>query len=170
MTIYYKAQSHFFDATRWMFLYGRATVLDEIDIRPGDRVLEIGCGTGTNFDAIQRRLRGSGEVLGLDCAKPMLEKAAQRIRRHGWKNVRLIDVEYGKEPITRGRTDVVVFSYSLSMISYWKLALACAHCEMELRRLFDETAHHRYTAWAGLWSFYLFVGMRRKFSILQEAA
>src|SRR5262245_42335763 len=206
MSNYYREQSHFYDATQWMFLYGRNTVVEQTDIRPGDRVVEIGCGNGSNFQAIQRRLLGSGEILGVDCARPMLDKAARRIRENRWKNVRLIDVEYGKEVITRGRTNVVLFSYSLSMISDWKLALACAHaelwpggrigvvdccklsngsklfsnwlavnhihtdrpCETELCRLFDETARNRYTAWAGLWSFYLFVGMRRNLSIAQQ--
>src|SRR5262245_54340346 len=208
MTNYHNAQARFYDATRWMFLYGREALIENIGIHVGDRVLEIGCGPGNNFDAIQHRLRGSGELIGVDCSKPMLDKAAQRIRERGWKNVRLIDVEYGKEFITRGRADVVLFSYSLSMIPDWRLALACAHGELwpggrigvvdflklsnsskwfsewlevnhviadrpyeaELRRLFFETDHRRCTAWAGLWSFYLFVGIRRTFSMAQEAA
>ena len=208
MTNYYNVQTDFSDATRWMFVYGRETLIGHIDIRPGDRILDIGCGTGKNFDAIQERLRGSGELIGVDCSPTMLEKAEERIRSRGWKNVRLIDIEYGKEPLTRGRSDVVLFSYSLSMIPDWKLALACAHAELwpggrigvvdflkltnssrwfsewlelnhaiadrpyeaELRKLFHETAHRRCSAWGGLWSFYLFVGMRRTFELAQEAA
>ena len=115
---------------------------------------------------------------------------------------RLINLEYGRENVTRGKADVVLFSYSLSMITDWELALACAHSELwpggrigvvdfckaanssnwfaewlainhvrvhrpyenKLRQLFDECAHMRYTAWAGLWSFYLFVGARPNFS------
>jgi len=208
MTNYYNTQTDFSDATRWMFVYGRETLIGHIDIRPGERVLDIGCGAGTNFDAIQERLRGSGELIGVDCSTTMLDKAEERIRARGWKNVQLIGVEYGKEPITRGRADVVLFSYSLSMIPDWKLALACAHSELwpggrigvvdflklansskwfsewlevnqviadrpyetELRKLFHETAHRRCSAWAGLWSFYLFVGMRPTFEMAQKAA
>src|SRR5262245_34329087 len=70
MSNYYRHQSHFYDATQWMFLYGRNSVVEQTDIRPGDRVLDIGCGNGSNFEAIQRRLRGSGEILGVDCARP----------------------------------------------------------------------------------------------------
>ncbi len=208
MTNYYAAQSHIYDATRWIFLYGRERLVEQLDIIPGFRVLEIGCGTGKNFDSIQKRLQGAGELIGVDCSRPMLDKATQRVRENGWKNVRLVDIEYGKEPITRGRADVVLFSYSLSMIPNWKLALACAQSELwpggqigvvdfckpansskwfsdwlavnhvmadrpyedELGRLFHETAHRRYSAWAGLWSFYLFVGMRPAFSVSQEVA
>jgi ubiquinone/menaquinone biosynthesis C-methylase UbiE len=205
MTSRYRRQSAFYDATEWKFtfLYGREALVEQMDIHPGDRVLEIGCGTGRNFDAIQRRLMGSGELIGIDCSRPMLEKASTRIREKGWTNVRLMDLDYGKEPITRGRADAVLFSYSLSTIRDWKLALACAQSELwpggrigvvdlcepasnskwlsdwlalnhvhldrpyesVLRRLFRESMHRRSNAWAGLWSFYLFVGVRRSFSI-----
>jgi S-adenosylmethionine-diacylgycerolhomoserine-N-methlytransferase len=203
MNNYYRVQSRFYDATRWMFLYGREALIKHADIRPGDRVLEIGCGTGRNFNAIQRRLDGTGEVIGVDCSAPMLRTAGDRVRRHGWKNVRLLDLEYGKEPVTRGRADVVLFSYSLSMIPDWTMALACVQSELyaggrigvvdfskpanssrhfaewlainhvnvdrpyedKLRSLFDVTRHSRHDAWAGLWSFYLFVGSRRTASM-----
>jgi S-adenosylmethionine-diacylgycerolhomoserine-N-methlytransferase len=198
MTRYYRTQSHFYDATRWIFLYGRRRLVEKLNIRPGERVIEIGCGTGANFSAIQHELQNSGELIGVDCSQPMLHKAAERVRRHGWTNVRLVDLEYGRETVTRGKADVVLFSYSLSMIADWELALACAHSELwaggragildfckkvnsttwfadwlalnhvrvdrpyeeELRRLFDERTHMRYDAWAGLWSFYLFVGVK----------
>ena len=130
MTAYYKIHSHFYDSTRWAFLYGRRRLVEELDIRPGERVIEIGCGTGGNFGAIQTKLRNSGELIGIDCSTPMIRKAAERVRRNGWANVRLVDLEYGQETITRGKADVVLFSYSLSMIADWELALACAHSEL----------------------------------------
>src|SRR5262249_14643826 len=88
-----QTMTNYYNATRWMFVYGRETLIGHIDIRPGDRVLDIGCGAGKNFDAIQERLRGSGELIGVDCSRTMLNKAQERIRTRGWKNVRLIDVE-----------------------------------------------------------------------------
>jgi S-adenosylmethionine-diacylgycerolhomoserine-N-methlytransferase len=198
MTNYYTTQSHFYDATRWIFLYGRRRLIEKLNIHPGERVMEIGCGTGANFAAIQSELRNSGELIGVDCSTPMLRKAAERVRRSGWTNVRLVDLEYGKETITRGKADVVLFSYSLSMIASWEMALACAQSELwpggrvgildfcrkanssnwfaewlalnhvrvdrpyeeKLRLLFDERTHMRYDAWAGLWSFYLFIGLK----------
>jgi ubiquinone/menaquinone biosynthesis C-methylase UbiE len=60
----------------------------------------------------------------------MLRKAEQRVQQNGWTNVQLLDMEYGIEPVTRGRADVVLFSYSLSMIEHWRLALACTYSEL----------------------------------------
>jgi len=209
MVNYYSVQSGLYDATRWMFLYGRDTMIEQVGIGRGDCVLEIGCGTGKNFQAIQRRLQGSGQLIGVDCASPMLDKAARRTQEKGWKNVRLMDMEYGIEPIAGGHADVVLFSYSLSMFVDWKLALSCARSELrpggrigvvdfcssdnnsrlfaewlavnhvqvdrpyeiELRRLFCERTHQQYSAWGGLWSFYLFAGVHcPSASLPKEAA
>jgi S-adenosylmethionine-diacylgycerolhomoserine-N-methlytransferase len=203
MNGYYHHQASIYDATRWMFLHGRERLVQELDIRPGERVLEIGCGTGKNFEAIQAKLQDTGELIGIDCCRPMLNRAAQRVLKRGWKNVRLLDMEYGKEPITRGRADVVLFSYSLSMMPDWELAIACARSDLwpggrigvvdfhkpangsrrfadwlavnhvavdrpyeeKLLACFTKNVNTRYSAWAGLWSFYLFIGVRPAFSI-----
>jgi len=199
MTNYYKFQAHFYDTTRWAFLYGRKRLIGDLNIQPGECVVEIGCGTGANFRAIQNRLQNAGQLIGVDCSQPMLRKAAQRAARNGWTNVKVVDAVYGKAAIAEGRADVVLFSYSLSMIDNWKDALSCAHselrpggragvvdfcrtsnsagwftewlsmnhvqadrpCPQELHRLFQKQTYLRYDAWAGLWSFYLFVGARR---------
>ena len=68
MTNYYKVQSHFYDSTRWAFLYGRKRLIEKLDIRAGERVVEIGCGTGANFRTIQDGLRNTGELIGIDCS------------------------------------------------------------------------------------------------------
>jgi S-adenosylmethionine-diacylgycerolhomoserine-N-methlytransferase len=199
MTKYYALQSHFYDATRWAFLYGRKRIVRELNIQAGERVVEVGCGTGANFSAIQDKLQNSGELIGVDCSAAMLHKAKERVQRNGWTNVRLTDMEYGYQRVTTGQADVVLFSYSLSMIADWEKALACAQSELRpggrigvldfcktkhsskwfskwlainhvhadrpseltLWRLFDEQIHVRCNAWAAVWAFYLFVGIRR---------
>jgi len=44
-------------------------------LRPGERVLDIACGTGIVARIAARKLRGSGRVLGLDLSAPMLQAA-----------------------------------------------------------------------------------------------
>jgi len=131
MSQYYRFHSRIYDATRWMFLFGRTHIIEDLVIRPNEVVLEIGCGTGRNFAPVQVRLAGRGRLIGVDCSSPMLALAERRVRRNGWKNVELIDREYGSEPIARGQSDVVVMSYSLSMMPNWHQVLKCAKAELK---------------------------------------
>jgi S-adenosylmethionine-diacylgycerolhomoserine-N-methlytransferase len=48
MSGYYAWQSRIYDATRWAFLFGRDALLDDLQLKPGNTVVEVGCGTGRN--------------------------------------------------------------------------------------------------------------------------
>jgi SAM-dependent methyltransferase len=56
------------------------------DVRPGDRVLDIGCGTGeTTRDAGRAAVNGS--AVGVDISAPMLERARRLTEVQGLRNV-----------------------------------------------------------------------------------
>jgi Protein-L-isoaspartate(D-aspartate) O-methyltransferase (PCMT) len=66
MTNYYPIHANIDDASHWncrTFLYGHNRVIECLRIQPGERVLEIGCGTGMNFDMIQQCLHPSCRFL-----------------------------------------------------------------------------------------------------------
>jgi S-adenosylmethionine-diacylgycerolhomoserine-N-methlytransferase len=183
-----------------MFLYGRSHIIDDVIIRPGETVMEIGCGTGHNFAPILKRITASGKLIAVDCSAPMLKHAAARAQKQGWENIQLVDEEYGRAPVNEGQADVVLMSYSLSMIPNWQAALKCAKSELkpggaigivdfwfgELGKLSEGFAHwlrvnhveidrpyenlltamfepaqfRTYDAFAGLWKYYRFVGVK----------
>jgi hypothetical protein len=74
-----------------------------------------------------------------------------------------------------GRIGVVDFHQSprSKWFAEW-LALNHVHIqkpyEEKLRRIFGTTAHVQSDAWAGLWSIYLFVGVRPAFSMMSATA
>jgi demethylmenaquinone methyltransferase/2-methoxy-6-polyprenyl-1,4-benzoquinol methylase len=68
----------------------RRMAVDALGVKPGDSVVEIGCGTGANFELIQQRIGPRGRLVGVDLTDAMLEQARRRIARHGWDNVELV--------------------------------------------------------------------------------
>lgn len=54
--------------------------LERARLRQGERVVDIGCGTGASSIALAERLGPSGLVLGVDVSAPMLARAAS-VRR-----------------------------------------------------------------------------------------
>lgn len=46
---------------------------------PRERILEIGCGTGTGLAKIAQRMNGGGQLVGLDLSFKMLEKSKHRL-------------------------------------------------------------------------------------------
>jgi SAM-dependent methyltransferase len=52
------------------------------DPKPGERVIDVGCGCGATTIDFATRVSPSGEVLGLDISQPMLARARERAPRH----------------------------------------------------------------------------------------
>jgi SAM-dependent methyltransferase len=52
-------------------------VVDRAGFKPGERVIDIGCGSGATTIAFARKVAPAGRVLGVDVSEPMLERARQ---------------------------------------------------------------------------------------------
>lgn len=123
---FYRLQSLFYDETRWLFLHGRKQAVAAMELQPGSRVLEVGCGTGLNFRHIVRHLGPSrGVLVGLDFSGAMLRRARRRVSAAGWPHVQLVCGDAGEAAFPHG-FDAILFSYSLSMIPAWREAISRA--------------------------------------------
>jgi arsenite methyltransferase len=62
-------------------------VLDRIGLRPGERVLEVGCGPGVYTVQAAPRLQPDGKLIAVDLQREMLDRASVRIRDANLHNV-----------------------------------------------------------------------------------
>lgn len=72
-------------------------VMDALDVHPGERVLDIGCGPGTTAIELARRVVPDGEVVGVDISESMTAAARRRAAREQVPNIafRTADAESG---------------------------------------------------------------------------
>ncbi|MDG4828240.1 methyltransferase domain-containing protein [Solwaraspora sp. WMMD1047] len=108
---------------------GRLAGIRALGLRPGHRVLDVGCGTGLNLPALRAGVGPDGSVVGVDASPQMLRQARARIRRAGWANVAVLAGDAANLPApvrAYGLVDAVVFTYSLSVIDDWRRAWAQA--------------------------------------------
>ncbi len=70
-----------------MFVELTDAVLDAAEIRPGDRILDIGCGSGGLAMAAAQRTTPIGSVAAIDVSGPMLDRAQDRADEAGLVNV-----------------------------------------------------------------------------------
>jgi demethylmenaquinone methyltransferase/2-methoxy-6-polyprenyl-1,4-benzoquinol methylase len=65
-------------AKRW-----RQSIVDRVDPRPGEKIIDICCGTGTLTIMLAERLAGEGEVVGLELSGAQLRVAREKKRHQG---------------------------------------------------------------------------------------
>ncbi|MGE3508190.1 MAG: class I SAM-dependent methyltransferase [Vicinamibacterales bacterium] len=91
---------------------GRVQAIQRMGIRQGDRILEVGVGTGINASLYPRDCA----VTGIDLSSSMLEKAHERIARKGIKNVRLLEMDAANMTIADSSFDIVYAPYLISVV------------------------------------------------------
>lgn len=124
----YRVQRHIYDLTRAYYLLGRDLLIRELDLRPGEAVCEIGCGTGRNLVLLARRYP-EARLMGLDASTEMLRSAEVKIAGAGLTDRVALVQGFAERFDPRhafgldAPLDRIVFSYSLSMIPPWREAI-----------------------------------------------
>lgn len=65
----------------------RDQLVERLAPRPGDVVLDAGCGCGLNLPALRERVGPHGRIIGVEQSPDLLAVARHRVRRRGWRNV-----------------------------------------------------------------------------------
>ncbi|MEP3334039.1 class I SAM-dependent methyltransferase [Sedimentitalea sp.] len=74
-----------------------ASVMPSLQIAPGDRILDVGCGFGDTAITLGNRVGSTGSVLGVDCCEAFITQAWEYAEKNWTENVRFSvgDIERG---------------------------------------------------------------------------
>jgi phosphatidylethanolamine/phosphatidyl-N-methylethanolamine N-methyltransferase len=91
---------------------GRLTAIQRMGIQPGDRILEVGVGTGINLGLYPKDCT----VTGIDYSEQMLEKARERVERKDIRNARLLQMDGADLKFAENSFDIVYAPYVISVV------------------------------------------------------
>jgi phosphatidylethanolamine/phosphatidyl-N-methylethanolamine N-methyltransferase len=91
---------------------GRLQAIQRMGIRPTDRILEVGVGTGINLALYPRECA----VTGVDFSSSMLAKAQERVAKKTMRNVRLFEMDAAELTFADNSFDIVYAPYLISVV------------------------------------------------------
>ena len=155
MERYYRFHAIIYNATRWSFLFGRHELIRRVAaMGPRYRILEVGCGTGTNLLSLAKYFP-EAKIFGVDIAEPMLRIAAKRLQPYGGR-VSLFHEPYHRGIGENAGFDLVVCSYALTMFNPgWDTAISNIAEDLLPGGLFaladfHKTSHTWFRRWMGV--------------------
>jgi len=95
----------------------RREAVERLSLRPGEKVLEVGCGTGRNFPYLSEAVGKTGRVYGVDLSPGMLRNGRALCARSGLANIELTqgDAADFMAPVP---LDAVFFSFSYNTMPH----------------------------------------------------
>lgn len=105
-------------------------VIDRLDVQPGDRVVDVGCGTGATTLRLAS-LVAPGVVTGVDVSRSMLAAARERAAADGITNVVFSEVDVEAAPFGAGVFDVAFSRFGVMFFAVPEVAFG--HVRTSLR-------------------------------------
>lgn len=91
----------------------RKRAVAALQLKPGQTVIDVGCGTGASFARLVAAVGRGGRVVGVDQSGGMLEVAAKRIAGEGWTNVELIEAPVEEARLPGADGAIFFFTHDL---------------------------------------------------------
>ena len=92
--------------------HGRCRAIASMDLKPGERVLEVGVGTGINLPLYPRH----ASVAAIDFSASMLQKAHEKVARQSLDHVRLYEMDASSIQFPDDSFDVVYAPYLINCV------------------------------------------------------
>ncbi len=126
----------------------RRQAVDTLRLQPGQRVLDVACGTGKSLAMLREAVGPAGVVVGVEQSHEMLEQAHERVREGGWDNVRLIESNMESADLADS-FDAVLFVYTQDVLQ----------SDAALARIFEATCPGARVVSTGLKLFPWYIGI-----------
>jgi demethylmenaquinone methyltransferase/2-methoxy-6-polyprenyl-1,4-benzoquinol methylase len=101
----------------------RREAIESLEIKKDQLVIDACCGTGLNFELLQRHLGSGGKIVGVDLNSNMLHRANRRCERKEWNNVELVNanlLEFEAEELA----DAALCTIAMGTIPEFERAIA----------------------------------------------
>jgi S-adenosylmethionine-diacylgycerolhomoserine-N-methlytransferase len=120
LAAFYGSQAADYDRFRERLLPGRAELMEWLKPGSGERVVELGAGTGRNPEFISSIVPALEKLTLVDLCTPLLAQARER-----WAHAANVSVVEADATLWRPDVpvDAVYFSYALTMIPDWRAAM-----------------------------------------------
>jgi ubiquinone/menaquinone biosynthesis C-methylase UbiE len=118
------AAEHFDDAALFFWEHCGKRTVELAGVAPGDRVLDVCCGTGASALPAAERAGPTGRVVGVDLAERLLTRARYKARERGLDNVRFVEGDMNSLQAADGSMDVVICALGLYFAQNQPAALA----------------------------------------------
>ena len=103
-----------------IFHDARGIAVGMLDIKPGDRILEVGVGTGLSLPFFPKHCR----IIGIDLTGPMLRHGVKRTRELGLEHVHLQQMDATHMAFKNDHFDLVLAAYVMTAVPDPKAVLS----------------------------------------------
>jgi ubiquinone/menaquinone biosynthesis C-methylase UbiE len=139
-----------------------------LNLKKGDTVVEIGCGTGLNFNLLRKQVGPKGNIIGVDLTPEMLEEADKRIRRNGWQNVTLVQSDAAEYQFTE-QIDGIISTFAITLVPEYDGIIQNGAAALSPNARFVVVDFKKPDKWP-MWIIKLFVILTRPFGISLDIA
>lgn len=100
----------------WESFTGAGNPQSFVDAKPGETVLDLGCGAGLDLYLCSKKVGAEGQLYGLDLSQSMLDKACLNLSAMGVTNVQWLNAPADCIPLPDASVDLVTANgiYNLS--------------------------------------------------------
>jgi ubiquinone/menaquinone biosynthesis C-methylase UbiE len=139
-----------------------------LNLKKGSTVVEIGCGTGLNFNLLRKQVGPNGKIIGVDMTPEMLKGAEKRIKCKGWQNVTLVQRDAAAYNFPEG-IDGIISTFAITLIPEFDGIIQKGAAALSPNARFVIVDFKKPNRWP-MWMIKLFVMLTRPFGVSLDIA